>query len=86
MASRKRHLGLGSAPGIDPRIPVSTNCSSAEGKRDGWLQRLNTLSPSPPKKRGSPWGKREACRQGTEHVHGMAQREKLILQLPRQYL
>lgn len=37
--------------------------------------------PLPPTKQ-----KREACGQGTEHVHGMAQREKLVLQLPRQYL
>lgn len=49
---------------------------------------MEILLPPPPqkKKRGSPWVQREACGQGTEHVHGTAQREKLVLQLPRQYL
>lgn len=43
-------------------------------------------TPSPPPNRGSPLGPRQACGQGAEHVHGTARREKLVLQLPRQYL
>lgn len=41
---------------------------------------------SPPTNGGSLWGQREACEQGAERVHGMVLREKLVLQLPRQYL
>lgn len=62
MASGKRHLGLGSAPGVDPHSPISTNCSSAGEK--GMASYGDRIPFSPPEKKRVPLGKEGGMQEG----------------------